>query len=62
MLPSRFAAAAVTCGAENDVPSGGRNSLVAHGVYPWSRQPARSAVSDRGKVEMTSSPGAATSL
>ena len=34
--PSRFAATAVACGAANDVPSGGRNSSVAHGVYPWS--------------------------
>ena len=25
-------AAAVTCGAANDVPSGGRNASVAHGV------------------------------
>ena len=61
-VPSRFAATAVACGAANDVPSGGRNSSVAQGVYPWSAHVARSAVSDRGNVERMSSPGAAMSL
>jgi len=60
--PRRFAATAVACGAENDVPSGGRKSSVAQGVYPWSTHAARAAVSERGNVERMSSPGAATSL
>ena len=56
------AAAAETCGAANDVPSGSLYSSLPQSEKPCGTQVARSAVSASGKVEKIPCPGAERSL
>ena len=58
--PSRSAAAALTCGAANDVPIASRSSNGPQSEYA-SVQPESAATRFDGIVENMSSPGAATS-
>ena len=58
----RIAAAALTCGAENDVPCAWRYSSGPQLEKPWSAHAGKREVSGRGKVERICSPGAARSL
>jgi hypothetical protein len=59
---SRMAAAAVTCGAANDVPAPRRKSDGPQSEYPWSVQEGFCAVMASGIVERMWSPGAEMSL
>ena len=62
-MPSTSAAAAVTIGAENDVPSAWRNSNGPQSEYPCSTQTLPVGfVTLNGRVEKMSEPGAEMSL
>src|SRR5207237_6177596 len=56
------AAAAVTCGAANDVPSGLRSSSGPQSEKPWSAQSGLGDVIASGSVEKIPEPGAERSL
>jgi len=48
---NKTAAAAVTCGAANEVPAACRNSSGPQSEYPWFWHSGRVAVRARGSVE-----------